>query len=172
MANEAMSKDTALTLLKEIKNYLTTSGNPVWDKQDIEDAMDAAIEALRARGAVEQLMQEFIDSATEFYAKGYNVAKREIALSGEYERAYQRGKADAQQWTPCSERLPEEESKSYWICTDDGYQCQCRWTNVNRFWTNLTTDWHWHTMEVPQYSKVVAWMPLPEPYKAESEELE
>ena len=30
------------------------------------------------------------------YARGYNDAKREIALSGEYERAYQRGKADAQ----------------------------------------------------------------------------
>ncbi len=29
------------------------------------------------------------------YAKGYNNAKREIALSGEYERVYQRGKSDA-----------------------------------------------------------------------------
>ena len=69
------------------------------------------------------------------------------------------------QWIPCSERLPEEENKSYWICTDGGYQCECRWTNVNHLWTNLTTDWHWHIMDVPQYSKVVAWMPLPEPYK-------
>ena len=29
------------------------------------------------------------------YAAGYNDAKREIALSGEYERVYERGKADA-----------------------------------------------------------------------------
>ena len=29
------------------------------------------------------------------YNDGYNTAKREIALSGEYERAYARGKADA-----------------------------------------------------------------------------
>lgn len=29
------------------------------------------------------------------YIDGYNTAKREIALSGEYERAYQRAKADA-----------------------------------------------------------------------------
>jgi hypothetical protein len=34
--------------------------------------------------------------ADEQYARGYNDAKREIALSGEYERAYERGKADAQ----------------------------------------------------------------------------
>ena len=72
-------------------------------------------------------------------------------------------------WIPVSERLPKEENKRYWICTDCGYQCECRWTNVNHIWTNLTTDWHWHIMDVPQYNKVVAWMPLPEPYKVESE---
>ena len=69
------------------------------------------------------------------------------------------------EWISVSERLPEEENKRYWICTDCGYQCECRWTNVNPFWTYLTTDWHWNIMDVPQYSKVVAWMPLPEPYK-------
>ena len=74
--------------------------------------------------------------------------------------------ADAVQgWIPVSEGLPEEENKKYWICTDDGYQCECRWTNVDHFWTDLTTDWHWHIMDIPQYSKVVAWMPLPEPYE-------
>jgi len=70
-----------------------------------------------------------------------------------------------QRWIPCSERLPKEEQKKYWICTDTGYQCECRWTNVNHFWTDLTTSWHWHIMDVPQYAKVVAWMPLPEPWK-------
>jgi len=32
---------------------------------------------------------------TDRYNAGYNAAKKEIALSGEYERAYERGKADA-----------------------------------------------------------------------------
>lgn len=68
-------------------------------------------------------------------------------------------------WIPCGERLPENVKKNYWVCTDMGYQCECRWTNVNHFWTELTTEWHWHIMDTPQYSKVVAWMPLPEPYK-------
>lgn len=71
-------------------------------------------------------------------------------------------------WIPCSERLPDAEKKTYWVCTDSGYQCQCRWTNVNHFWTNLTTDWHWHIMDVPQYSKVVAWRELPLPYSEET----
>lgn len=72
------------------------------------------------------------------------------------------------QWIPISERLPEEEKKVYWVCTDSGYQCQCRWTNVNHFWTDLTTDWHWHIMDVPQYSKVVAWRELLLPYSEET----
>ena len=71
-------------------------------------------------------------------------------------------------WIPVSERLPDAEKKIYWVCTDSGYQCQCRWTNVNHFWTNLTTDWHWHIMDVPQYSKVVAWRELPLPYSEET----
>lgn len=71
-------------------------------------------------------------------------------------------------WIPVSERLPDAEKKIYWVCTDSGYQCQCRWTNVNHFWTNLTTDWHWHIMDVPKYSKVIAWKSLPKPLKGES----
>ena len=71
------------------------------------------------------------------------------------------------QWILCSERLPEEKAASYWVCTDAGYQFECRWTNVNHLFTNLTMKWHWHVMDVPQYSMVVAWKPLPEPYKGE-----
>lgn len=71
-------------------------------------------------------------------------------------------------WVPVSERLPDAEKKIYWVCTDSGYQCQCRWTNINHFWTDLTTDWHWHIMDVPQYSKVVAWRELPLPYSEET----
>lgn len=75
--------------------------------------------------------------------------------------------ADVQpmRWIPVTERLPEDEKKHYWVCMDTGYQCECRWTNINHIWTDLTTNWHWHIMDIPQYSHVVAWMPLPEPWK-------
>lgn len=72
---------------------------------------------------------------------------------------------EPQKWIPVSERLPKEEKKTYWVCTDEGYQCECRWTNVNMIWTHLTNDWHWNILDIPQYSKVTAWMPLPEPYE-------
>lgn len=70
----------------------------------------------------------------------------------------------AQQWIPCSEQLPPEENKTYWVCTDNGHQHECRWTNANTIWTHLTTDWHWNIFDIPQYTKVVAWMELPKPY--------
>ena len=75
-----------------------------------------------------------------------------------------------QQWIPCSKRTPTAKRKTYWICTDTGYQCECRWTNVNIFWTDLTTEWHWHIMDIPQYSKVVAWRELPDPWEGEKDE--
>ena len=66
-------------------------------------------------------------------------------------------------WIPCSERLPEEEKKTYWVCTDTEYQCECRWTN-NRFGIGVG-EWGWSIFDTPQYSKPIAWMPLPDPYK-------
>lgn len=73
------------------------------------------------------------------------------------------------QWIPVTERLPDEEKKTYWVCTNGGDQHECRWTNVNPIWTNATTDWHWNIFDIPQFSKVIAWMPLPEPWRGEEE---
>lgn len=74
-----------------------------------------------------------------------------------------------QRWIPVTEMLPEEERKHYWICTDTGYQCECRWTN-NQFGLGESDKWGWSIFDVPQYSHVVAWMPLPKPYKEGEEE--
>lgn len=73
-------------------------------------------------------------------------------------------------WIPVSERLPEKEKRTYWICTDTGYQCECRWTN-NRFGIGESDEWGWSIADVPQYHKVTAWMFLPEPYEPPKEEI-
>lgn len=67
-------------------------------------------------------------------------------------------------WIPCSEKLPAPRAESYWVCTDGAYQHECRWTNINPFWTDRTTEWHWNLFDTPPHSEVIAWMPLPEPY--------
>lgn len=67
-------------------------------------------------------------------------------------------------WIPCSERLPDKERKTYWICTDTEHQCECRWTN-NVYGVGESDRWGWSIFDIPYYTKVSAWMPLPEPYK-------
>lgn len=66
---------------------------------------------------------------------------------------------EAQKWIPCSERLPD--SKEYVLVTDYGE------TNIgrrfcDRWWLDYCGD---------KMKDVTAWMPKPEPYKAESEEV-
>lgn len=73
-------------------------------------------------------------------------------------------------WIPCSLRLPTWEEKTYWVYLDCGHMCECRWTDANPFWTHIKTEWHWNYFDIPQYTKVVAWMELPEPYKEEQDE--
>ena len=67
-------------------------------------------------------------------------------------------------WIPVTERLPKKESKSYWVCTDTKYQCECRWTN-NIYGIGESDKWGWKIFDIPQYTKVVAWMPLPPSYQ-------
>jgi len=54
-------------------------------------------------------------------------------------------------WIPCSERLPESEHK-YLICDDKGNVYTSTYYN-NRWLVTIATD------------EVLAWQPLPEPYK-------
>ena len=73
-------------------------------------------------------------------------------------------------WIPVTERLPNKEEKSYWVCLEGGGQCQCRWTNdMYGLGANEWSKWGWHVMDKPQYSVIVAWMPLPEPFKGVTE---
>lgn len=71
-------------------------------------------------------------------------------------------------WISCSERLPGEEKQDYLVYTDTGYQCQCRWTN-DVYGFGVSDRWNWKIFDIPQYQKVVAWMPLVEPRENNNE---
>lgn len=77
-----------------------------------------------------------------------------------------------ERWIPCNERLPEED---HWLggsgrqfsdeilvsvanCDDED-----TWTYISQ-----TIDGNW-ALELPRHCEIVAWMPLPEPYREEGE---
>lgn len=70
-------------------------------------------------------------------------------------------------WIPCSERLPEE-SDYYMACIYDEvmnkYYCRSEWFAYN---CNYIGELKWIGLKI--YEKVIAWMPLPEPYKQNDE---
>ena len=56
---------------------------------------------------------------------------------------------------------PPEEVEEYLITNQYGTLEMADWTNKRSF-SSEAGRWHWNA---PMYSKVVAWMPLPEPYR-------
>ena len=66
------------------------------------------------------------------------------------------------QWIPCSERLPEYDGGTY-LVTDYCEQIGRKRIHVSYCYMNKDGFWS----DVPLGYKVIAWMPLPEPYKEE-----
>ena len=65
----------------------------------------------------------------------------------------------AQQWIPCSERLPEKFGDYLVSVKRHGWNCEEYIENDIAYWDDLEG---FHKAE-----EVLAWMPLPEPYKGE-----
>ena len=85
----------------------------------------------------------------------------------------------AQQWIPCSERLPKEKDagilKKLGTSKRSEYVLATVEVKGERMTVTACTydgEWDWNMKYAfPDY-KIIAWMPLPEPWKGESEETE
>lgn len=76
------------------------------------------------------------------------------------EKAYWFGKQDAQQWIPTSERLPKVRE---WVL------CQCRAGIMDVLRLTEDNGWYKDSTHTYMHSFVLAWCPLPEPWKGEQE---
>lgn len=77
----------------------------------------------------------------------------------------------AQRWIPVTDHNPEIDmsyphSEQYLVTYEGGELDVARWSNVNPVWTLHVTEPKWWGA---QFCKVVAWMPLPEPYRERSD---
>lgn len=66
------------------------------------------------------------------------------------------GVPSAQQWIPCSERLPDKDG-IYLVTHRKFGKLEVTW---NIFYGGEHASWLWN-------DEIIAWMPLPEPYKGE-----
>ena len=86
------------------------------------------------------------------------------------------------EWIPCSERLPEDYDNRFYMCDVENHEedppmyCQYEeeygfgyWNDIYNPETLGFVDTEFRTNEELGYEKVVAWMPLPEPYTERSD---
>ncbi len=72
-------------------------------------------------------------------------------------------------WIPCTERLPEE-NVPVLICSEKRYKNDISFNLITVGWLERF-DWggtdFFSYDDMWNHGKVIAWMPLPQPYKAE-----
>lgn len=79
------------------------------------------------------------------------------------------------EWIPCSERLPnmhredmEAEGEYYMISNPvivtDGQQIY-----IAEYEADMDYRYGWHSIDGEDYDNIIAWMPLPKPYRPEKE---
>ena len=159
-----MTREEAIELLEKEKAYMLGHGG---DTQ--ANALDIAIKALE-----QEPCEDAIDRAeamTEIMMFAGNVKSDEEDIYIKVSDVVQLLRelpsvTPTQKWIPVSERLPEKNGKylAYIINKKD--------TNLQYIMTCEYYEgdlWNWFPDDDCASDNVVAWMPLPEPYKTESE---
>lgn len=150
---------------EEAKREMMFAKRNVLDGSYIDQAYDKAIEALsqpeRKRG----------DSFSRHEV--YN-ALEEVRFASENEKRYafnllEQIPTAEPKWIPCSERLPKKHGESYLVTISDGavYTAALQWdANGKRWYLSFLNDGN---ILVDFIDDVIAWMPLPEPWRGDAE---
>ena len=105
---------------------------------------------------------KYEDEYGKGFSNGINVAIKEV---NELAEEYINTSTDTSSgWIPCSERLPDIEgntSDTVLVCTIDGFQHMAFWCDDEK-WRYCESGMIKKPME---WTEIIAWMPLPAPYK-------
>ena len=98
-----------------------------------------------------------------------NAAAEKMLIEQAYLKGYVDGKAEAMQWIPCSERLPECEwgAETEALMYQVGDTIYTGYFGRGGLWRDEYFRRYADIKEGVDASDVIAWMPLPEPYKEE-----
>ena len=148
-----MNNQEAIALLRNLEDSLDSYCEL---NEDGKKAFHMAIESLELFGNSEQLPSAQPDLSS--YSDKL------------WRAAYERGKAEAQHWIPCSERQPTEDGE-YITTVEDGEGMFVTTTDWRQDWKEWGFLSYYGAHDEPAWRRVtnvVAWMELPEPWRAES----
>ena len=153
-------EERAMTKEEAIKELELIAQVTMWNERRL--AVEMAIEALRAKidgdlisraDAMGAVQDHFNAYGFKGYYDGQRMMDRINALPS----------AETDGWIPCSERLPNEDENEdeceWYLVTVKGHEL---FVDVAPFEDEL-----WKGLA--SHQKAIAWMPLPKPYKEESE---
>ena len=145
-ACDCISRQEAITTIQEA--YADTEGGTdkcaVWKNVGLTNAL--------------HIMQDMPSAQPYTEAE---IQKMQDLEQAEIQKAYELGKLDAEQrWIPCKTALPE---KGQYVL------CQCRVGIMDVLHLTDDNGWYKDSTHIYMYGFVLAWMPLPEPYREEGE---
>lgn len=109
---------------------------------------------------VEEFMEQYkIVDAEQIYTNG-----AELVPIFRMKQWFISHPCETTRWIPVTDRLPEQEGQYLVCCNNKHHQFE-----VARFYINYDGD-RWFCCDWNDPEKIIAWMPLPEPYKGGGEE--
>lgn len=138
------------------------------DRQAVQEMVDRIgdihpYRQIGNRESYSQYNEAWTDAINRVDAELNSLPSADIDLSGFSDKlwaaAYERGKAEAVRWIPWdSGKLPEE-SGTYTVTAHDGATKRVTYAKYQKRLKR------WELTGARAYWRVLAWMPLPEPYK-------
>ena len=112
---------------------------------------DALIESIKAQAGMLNWMLPEADGITDILSKGFIEQVNNMPT--------------VPKWIPCSERLPNGQTEVIVSCLDDSGDTSFDYTGCG--W--CTNDGEYWIVDNEINNYVIAWMPLPEPYKGNAD---
>ena len=85
-------------------------------------------------------------------------------------------KFNSMSWIPCSERLPEmrredmEAEGEYYMISNPVIVTDGQQVYIAEYEEDMDYRYGWHSFDGEDYDNIIAWMPLPNPYRPEKED--